>query len=406
MDVKKLETLYSGLLSDPNFDRLQLELKRPNIFFALKMASYEIRHSNFLAWLLQPNESHGLGEIFITRFLRDILLLNPSGQVSLVEIPSFDFKKVIVRREWKNIDILVQINKVLVIIENKVFSVEHSNQLKKYLSAVDQEYDSSYRKLFVFLTPTGIAASDTENYLSYSYEQAVVIMESILSTYGDSLHDSTRVYIKDYIDSVRIIMLQNSHLNDLARKIYFNHKEVLDFIFENTPNPAQEFRKYFEERVQNSGWVLRSPGKGYVRFLTKSLDEIIPRGGTNWPGKESFLFEIDFLTYKNTGKVKIYCTFGPGLEDARGILNQALEAIEGAKKPSGLQWISHFVMHVKFNVEELLHEDDETINSTIDRFWPDVEKLVSKIEQGLLKYHDELLAVKQRLAQQNKNQLP
>ena len=44
-----------------NDDLLQLEerIGRFNIFDALGVAHAEIRHSNFLAWLLDPAESHG-----------------------------------------------------------------------------------------------------------------------------------------------------------------------------------------------------------------------------------------------------------------------------------------------------------------------------------------------------------
>ena len=44
-----------------NDDLLELEshIGRFNIFDALRIERMEIRHSNFLAWLLDPNESHG-----------------------------------------------------------------------------------------------------------------------------------------------------------------------------------------------------------------------------------------------------------------------------------------------------------------------------------------------------------
>ena len=33
-----------------------------NIFDVLKVTNAEIRHSNILAWLLDPNENHGIGD--------------------------------------------------------------------------------------------------------------------------------------------------------------------------------------------------------------------------------------------------------------------------------------------------------------------------------------------------------
>lgn len=54
-----------------------LDVLRPwtngtNIFEVLKIARTEIRHSNMLAWLLDPNESHNLGTSFLYAFITDL----------------------------------------------------------------------------------------------------------------------------------------------------------------------------------------------------------------------------------------------------------------------------------------------------------------------------------------------
>lgn len=58
-----------------NDDLLELEQRigRFNIFDALGIARVEIRHSNFLAWLLDPAESHGQGSLFLRAVLMDLL---------------------------------------------------------------------------------------------------------------------------------------------------------------------------------------------------------------------------------------------------------------------------------------------------------------------------------------------
>src|SRR5687768_4176985 len=50
-------------------DRLDRMLRRFNIFRVLRCEHGEIRHSNMLAWLLKPDESHGLGDSFLRRWL-------------------------------------------------------------------------------------------------------------------------------------------------------------------------------------------------------------------------------------------------------------------------------------------------------------------------------------------------
>ncbi len=52
-----------------NDDLLTLESRigRFNIFDALRIMDAEIRHSNFLAFILDPAESHGQGQLFLKR---------------------------------------------------------------------------------------------------------------------------------------------------------------------------------------------------------------------------------------------------------------------------------------------------------------------------------------------------
>lgn len=68
MDKSELEVAYMNFISDNDVSKLELILDKPNIFHALKIIQQEIRHSNFLAWLLNPKENHGLGNSFLKDF--------------------------------------------------------------------------------------------------------------------------------------------------------------------------------------------------------------------------------------------------------------------------------------------------------------------------------------------------
>jgi hypothetical protein len=71
MEEKKIKTLYDQLLKDEGFDKIDLGLRNPNIFQILRISKNEIRHSNFLSWLLEPNGSNKLGDIFLKRFINE-----------------------------------------------------------------------------------------------------------------------------------------------------------------------------------------------------------------------------------------------------------------------------------------------------------------------------------------------
>lgn len=47
-----------------DLEELNLSTNKFNIFTALKLYNNEIRHSNFLGWLMAPYENHGVGDYF------------------------------------------------------------------------------------------------------------------------------------------------------------------------------------------------------------------------------------------------------------------------------------------------------------------------------------------------------
>ena len=135
----------------PELTELEALLSRFNIFRVLRAAHHEIRHSNMLAWLLTPDESHGLGDRFFRRWLMQIVhdaddeMKRRLGLPSPIEIDALDIETVEVARERENIDLLIIVRQITgaawtVCIENKVLSVQHSNQLQRYREIVERSY--------------------------------------------------------------------------------------------------------------------------------------------------------------------------------------------------------------------------------------------------------------------------
>ena len=120
MNINEVKTKYSQLIKDINFDRLDLELKNPNIFQILKISNTEIRHSNFLSWLLDPSQSHKIGDIFLKRFLREVFSSDKFEKIDQIDVEGMNLQNVKIYREWKNIDILIVLNETVVCVENKI----------------------------------------------------------------------------------------------------------------------------------------------------------------------------------------------------------------------------------------------------------------------------------------------
>ena len=59
------EALQDFLLDIECLNELQPWTGHFNLFDVLKISRTEIRHSNMLGWLLNPNENHGMGDAFL-----------------------------------------------------------------------------------------------------------------------------------------------------------------------------------------------------------------------------------------------------------------------------------------------------------------------------------------------------
>jgi len=83
LEVKKdlSRVLDKFLVDNTELEELSARLSIFNIFGVLRVEDVEIRHSNVVAWLLDPQGSHGLGQVFLRRILSTILLDNESALV-------------------------------------------------------------------------------------------------------------------------------------------------------------------------------------------------------------------------------------------------------------------------------------------------------------------------------------
>src|SRR5690554_7571674 len=114
----------------------------------------------------------------------------------------------------------------------------------------------------------------------------------------------------------------NSKKEELVNKIYFQHKELFDYIIANRSSDVGEIKDRINIFLNENQWVLGSLSKPFIRFLTPSLDKLIPKGlFKEWKYGEAFLFEIRFNDKDDT--VSVFCTIGPFDDPIRPILIKA-----------------------------------------------------------------------------------
>ena len=156
-----------------------------NIFNVLGLTSDETRtHSAFIAELLDPNGSHGLGNQFLQSFV---------DTIDCLKSWNFDTKSAKVHKELsiggKNedcseggrIDIAVESNGKAIIIENKIYAGDQEKQLVRYYNYGTKNYSNGIRLLY--LTLNGDDASE------YSHEKLVVNEDYYAIAYNHEISD-------------------------------------------------------------------------------------------------------------------------------------------------------------------------------------------------------------------------
>lgn len=153
------ETL--GLLLDQyaNWVRAGGDPDAANFFQALHLARHELRHSDLLAWLLDPQGSHGLRETFARWLISRISNLQPKNLPT--DAANLDWTDLEVRREFANIDVLLlsERNRVVIVLENKLRAREREEQLGDYRKFVRRHFAHDYLVL-LFLDMQGRASAE------------------------------------------------------------------------------------------------------------------------------------------------------------------------------------------------------------------------------------------------------
>ena len=270
-DLDDLKSQYKRFLDDKDhhLEDLEKELQKPNIFSILKIGRMEIRHSNFLGWLLDPNESHGLGNKFLVRILRD-LALEGNNDLDIVDVSNLNFNNVDVYREYsisskdnsknkKSIDVLIifREEKIVICIENKIDTTDFEKQLETYkdyiMDTFEDEDKVKYKKIFVYLTPKG----DEPNYgkgswRTYSYKDGII--EHLQHVHDTMRNSLVKTYISDYLSTLKNeIMGTNDEARELANAIYENHKKIIEFVVANR-DTNKEYQQFWEK---DYSWVFK-----------------------------------------------------------------------------------------------------------------------------------------------------
>lgn len=380
--------LLNDLLKDiDNFKKIEDSFNdRPNIFSILKVETREIRHSNILAWLLNPKENHNLNTLFLEKFINTFIKENKQDYCYLKKSNLLEFK---VLREWKNIDLLLLNNKdkIAIVIENKIHTGEHDNQLERYYNTMREDYPD-LKIAYIYLTLDG----ENAPYLSdvwkpMSYKVILEILDNIINKH--ELNETVNLILNNYIETLRsLINMENPEIKELCMQIYEKHKRAIDLIIENIPEGENLFLRDLSNWIKNE-WSIKLNFKNvnnhkWFEFFTSTMDQIIPNIKEIRPYK--YFISIE----GNICKIALELQY-EGLVDS-----PTLESLKGADKiinkhdlgknihGDDVKWVRYAFKTWKINIYDELDTYDkdkvkEQIEDVLFKYIPDLERQIKEL---------------------------
>jgi hypothetical protein len=370
-DRRALEAL---VVDNSDLERLEALLEQFNIFEALGMVRQELRHSDFLAFLCNPVEPHGLGDLVVKQLLQRVLIAGRAQAlpISLFDLDVWNFEHLRVRREWQNIDIVLldERHRLVVIIENKIDSGEHSGQLQRYWEIAQTHYPG-WRIVGLYLTPAGDLPSDV-HFFPLGYATICAVLEDLTRRRESTLGRDVHMLITHYTQMLRRYIVGDSEIALLCQRLYTRHKRAFDLINQQIAARTERRRILIDRLIRQRTDFAIEPGGGggkFTRFIPVEWDTNALRGGKGWTqSKRILLFEF----VNNADSLSLALCLGPGPIERR----QRLYALAEANQPP-FQNI-HQSLKPKFNwlyaryiltSEQIGESSDAVLEKEIRQHW-------------------------------------
>lgn len=339
-------------------------------FEAIGMVDQEIRHAHFLKYIFDPTRPHGFGTTCLRAFLA---VVANSGHESVQDIDAIDihimnFDNALVRREWRNIDLLIDVpdENLIIAIELKIDSKEHGRQLENYRRTIASEWPDR-KKLLVFLTKRGdLPQVDGPSWVPIQLAELVGAL-SLVETKSLGSAEA-RQLLSNYISMIGRHHLSDERLEKLAASLWSKHRAALEFLSERRPEGPEAYifsellgriADIADKMTAESGHrvIADHSTPGHLRFAIECLDTTFGfKSARGWtPSCRTLLIEIA----KNGRSVRPIFVLGPGDEPVRQQIFDKLKAAgadigkqdKGKKQALSPSW-SRFASHTAFNLKK------------------------------------------------------
>ncbi len=220
--------------------------ERFNIFKILNVETKEVRlHSKFISELLDPNGSHGRGNLFLQYFLTQFGFSDRAFDTLKVSVEIEKYIGVKTDSTGGYLDIiLTDQQRHVIIIENKIYAGDGENQLLRYFNfCKNGKYDFSLYPPIIYLSLFGKDPEDkskkdlklNQDYNVKSYENDIL---KWLQKCKESCEESEDLHwlnstISQYINLVKILTHQTKYeiMKDKIAKLISEKSDFVDAAF-------------------------------------------------------------------------------------------------------------------------------------------------------------------------------
>jgi hypothetical protein len=282
-------------------------------------------HSRFLAFLLDPKQNHGLGDRFLNSFLRTVSESTDGTSLPQVfdRVDDAGLHQTTVHTEAHTgdgrIDILLlnQVGQWAMIVENKVWTTEHSEQLDRYYRYVKQNHPD-WQVFGVYLTPFADACSHAA-YHPFSYRAVCEIVAELLEDQDSTLNPYVWMSMEQYKVMVRRNIVGDSDLAELCQSVYRKHQRAFDMVFQHRFTRQRTIRELLtrlirgnEKLIYNDRWS-NYPAEEYVTFGVRAWDSPALHVAQSYTKTDRILlFSVWSWTSPFPEGVTIYLEIGSG----------------------------------------------------------------------------------------------
>jgi hypothetical protein len=400
--VKTIELIEDFLVGSGAADLRELESITDVFcpFEAIGMVSQEIRHSNFLSYILDENKPH----VFGSKILEELLSLiaertnDADIEFSKLDLHFMDISNATISREWRNIDLLIEVPRklshhskgLLIAVELKIHATESRTQLKEYKKIVDDEFPSEkWDKIFVFLTlhEDDPSEENSDTWTPVGLPELIKRLERFIQI--NAFQGGSAMLLDSYIKMMRRNFMPDTELENIARKIWTKHKLALDALYDYYPDMKgevmellydnrDEFAKYLSEQTK-CRIVAENSDYNHIRFGLAEWDDHpgMSSGDNTWLDTDR-LMALE-ITGWSGHKIRLSYVVGPGDEVVReAIFDKVLEQIDRRKisigKRTPISNTRHKHLSANFVLSDKRYEKAEENEETALDLYEDVKK--------------------------------